>query len=92
MGLTDTQHYIKNRQINNTGNSIQYLVVILLYLYSISLLMEKQSIYIYVKLNHSTVHQKLIQYCKSIILQLKKEKDKKNVGAMGQETILENLE
>ena len=26
MGLTDTQHYIKNRQINNTGNSIQYLV------------------------------------------------------------------
>ena len=55
--------------------------------------MEKNlSIYIYVKLNHSTVHQKLIQYCKSIILQLKKEKDKKNVGAMGQETILENLE
>ena len=41
---------------------------------------------------HHAIHQKLIQYCKSIILQLKKEKDKKNVGAMGQETILENLE
>ena len=29
--------------------------------------------YVYVKLNHIAVHLKLIQYCKSIILQLKKE-------------------
>ena len=32
----------------------------------------KKSIYIYKKLNHFAVHQKLTQHCKSTILQFKK--------------------
>ena len=32
--------------------------------------------YIYVKLNHFAVQQKLTQHCKSTILQLKKKKEK----------------
>ena len=35
--------------------------------------MKKNMKYIYVYLNHFAVHQKLTQYCKSTILQLKEK-------------------
>ena len=52
----------------STGNYIQYLIIN----YNGKEL-EKEEIYIhthlYVKLNHCAVHLKLVQYCKSTILQ-----------------------
>ena len=50
-----------------TGNSTQYSVVTYMGKES-----EKEWIYVYVKLNHFAVHLKLIQHCKSTILQYKK--------------------
>ena len=53
--------------------------------------MEKnieKNVYIYVKLNHFAVQQKLIQHCKSAICQLKKKNlypKKKNKIIVGRE-------
>ena len=60
----------------STGNSIQYSVVI--YMGKDS---EKEWIYVYMYNNHFAVHLKLLQHCKSTILQYKikiKLKNKKN--------------
>ena len=40
--------------------------------------LKREGIYVYIELIHITEQQKLTQYCKAIILQLKHEKKKKN--------------
>ena len=51
----------------STGNYIQYPVI------NHNGKESKESIYMYVKLNHFVLQKKLTQHCKSTILQLKKK-------------------
>ena len=70
LGLTDTHYYT---QINSkdllysTGKDSQYLVI------NHNRKEYEKYIHIYVKLNHVAVYQKLTQYCKFAILQLRKK-------------------
>ena len=68
------------RQINNkvllysTGKYIQYLII-----NHSGKEHEKEYIYIYIKNNHFAVQRKLIQHCKSTMLQFKKLKKNRSV-------------
>ena len=64
--------------VHSTGNYIQYLAITM---------MEKnlkENMYAYVSLNHFAVHLKLMQYCKSTVLQLKIERDFRHGPLTGQ--------
>ena len=52
---------------------------------------RREGTYVYLRLIHVDVWQKPIQYCKAIILQLKKEKKKKKLITEGREAQEVNL-
>ena len=74
LGVWDQQIQTTIYEINNkvllysTGNYIQYPVI-----NHNGKEYEEEYVYIYVQVNHSAVHQKLTQHCKSTILQFKQK-------------------
>ena len=64
--LLHIKQIINKDLLYNTGNSTQYSVIT--YMGEES---EEEWIYVYVQLNHFTVHLKLAQHCKSTIFQNK---------------------